>query len=123
MTIAAAEPIPRISFVERNRNLLLGLLSVALFLGAWQALFLFVPLNPLFISKPSLIAESLYELIVTGTLLHDLAVSAVPFAYGFGAAIVVGIVVGIVMGWRVRVGYALDPIMTVFYASATRGLA
>lgn len=122
MTIAA-EPVPHIPFVERNRNLLLGLLSVALFLGAWQAVFLFVPLNPLFISKPSLIAESLYELIVTGTLLHDLAVSAVPFAYGFGAAIVVGIAVGIVMGWRVRVGYALDPIMTVFYASPLVALA
>ena len=36
----AAPPIP---FSERYFNLLLGLLSVALFLAAWQAVFLFVP--------------------------------------------------------------------------------
>jgi len=118
-----AESVPQLAFAERYRNLLLGLLSVALFLAAWQAVFLFVPFNPLFISKPTLIAASLYELIVTGTLFHDLAVSAVPFVYGFSAAIVVGIALGIVMGWRVRVGYALDPLMTVFYASPLVALA
>jgi NitT/TauT family transport system permease protein len=114
---------PHIPFAERNRNLLLGLLAVALFLAAWQAIFLVVPFNPLFISKPSLIAASFYELVVSGDLLRDLAVSAVPFAYGFSAAVVVGVTVGIVMGWRTRVGYALDPMMTVFYASPLVALA
>jgi NitT/TauT family transport system permease protein len=117
------DAIPQIAFAERYRNLLLGMLSVALFLAAWQAVFLFVPFNPLFISKPNLIAESLYEMIVSGELFHDLAVSAVPFTYGFSAAIVVGVTVGIVMGWRTRVGYALDPLMVVFYASPLVALA
>ena len=36
---------------------------------------------------------------------------------------VVGVALGIVMGWRARVGYALDPIMTVFYASPLVALA
>ena len=114
---------PRVSFSARYRKLLLGGLSVALFVAAWQAVFLFVPFNPLFISKPSLIAESLVELIRSGDLAHDLAVSAVPFVYGFSAAVVVGVTLGIVMGWRVRVGYALDPLMTVFYASPLVALA
>ena len=114
---------PRLGFVERNRNLLLGGLSVALFLAAWQAVFLFVPFNPLFISKPSLIAASLADMIASGDLLNDLMVSAIPFTYGFVAAVVVGVTVGIVMGWRVRVGYALDPLMTVFYASPLVALA
>ncbi len=114
---------PRLSFSTRYRKLLLGGLSVVLFIAAWQALFLFVPFNPLFISKPSLIAESLVELISSGDLAHDLAVSAVPFVYGFSAAVVVGVTLGIVMGWRVRVGYALDPLMTVFYASPLVALA
>jgi len=117
------DAIPQIAFAERYRNLLLGMLSVALFLAAWQAVFLFVPFNPLFISKPNLIAASLYEMIVSGELFHDLAVSAVPFTYGFSAAIVVGVTVGIVMGWRPRVGYALDPLMVVFYASPLVALA
>ncbi len=114
---------PHLGFAERNRKLLLGGLSVALFLAAWQAVFLFVPFDPLFISKPNLIAASLVDMIASGDLFRDLAVSAVPFVYGFTAAVVVGVSVGIVMGWRVRVGYALDPLMTVFYASPLVALA
>src|ERR1700737_1731035 len=43
-----ASPSP--IFVPRNRNFLLGCLSVALFLAIWQAVFLVVAFNPLFIS-------------------------------------------------------------------------
>lgn len=114
---------PHLGFVERNRKVLLGCLSVVLFLAAWQAVFLVVPFNPLFISKPNMILDSFVEMIASGDLFHDLAVSAVPFVYGFTAAVVVGVSVGIVMGWRVRVGYALDPLMTVFYASPLVALA
>jgi NitT/TauT family transport system permease protein len=114
---------PRISFVTRNRKPLLGLLAVALFLAAWQAVFLFVPFNKLFVSKPDLILAGFADLILSGDLFYNLAVSAVPFIYGFSAAAVVGVVLGIVMGWRVRVGYFLDPLMTVFYASPLVALA
>ena len=120
MTDAAT---PRMSFPERHRKALLGTLAVVLFFAAWQAIFLVVPFNPLFISKPSLIASALVDLITSGDLLRDLAVSAVPFLYGFSAAFVIGVPLGIVMGWRVRIGYALDPLMTVFYASPLVALA
>jgi ABC-type nitrate/sulfonate/bicarbonate transport system permease component len=109
--------------VAKHRNLLLGCLSVLAFFAAWQALFLIVPFDNLFISKPDLIGASFVGLIASGDLLRDLAVSAVPFLYGFVSAAVVGVVVGVVMGWRVRVGYALDPLMTVFYASPLVALA
>src|SRR6185436_19915953 len=114
---STAEDAPRLGFAARHRDLLLGLLSIALFFAAWQAVFLVVPFNKLFISKPDLIALGFVDLIRSGALLRDLAVSAVPFFYGLAAATVVGVTVGIVMGWRRRVGYALDPLMTVFYAS------
>jgi ABC-type nitrate/sulfonate/bicarbonate transport system permease component len=117
------EAASRPGFVARHRNLLLGCLSVVLFFALWQAVFLVVPFNPLFISKPSLIALGLVDLIGSGDLAHDLAVSAVPFGYGFAAAVVLGVAIGIVMGARVRVGYALDPLMTVFYASPLVALA
>ncbi len=94
-----------------------------LFFAAWQAIFLVVPFNPLFISKPSLIAAGYVDLIESGDLFHDLAVSAVPFFCGLGAAVIIGVPLGIVMGWRVRVGYALDPLMTIFYASPLVALA
>jgi taurine transport system permease protein len=114
---------PRLSFSTRYRKVLLGSLSVVLFFSAWQALFLVVPFNPLFISKPNLIASGLVDLAASGDLFRDLAVSAVPFLYGFSAAVIIGVPLGIVMGWRVRVGYALDPLMTVFYASPLVALA
>ena len=114
---------PDAGFFGRHRDALLGALSVALFFALWQAAFLVVPFNPLFISKPSLIAAGLVDLIATGDLAHDLAVSAVPFTYGFAAAVVTGVAVGIIMGARARVGYALDPLMTVFYASPLVALA
>jgi NitT/TauT family transport system permease protein len=114
---------PRLSFVGRHRNALLGALAVAIFFIAWQGIFLFVPLDPLFISKPSLIADGFVDLVASGDLLHDLSVSAAPFFFGLLAAVVVGVPLGIVMGWRTRVGYALDPLMTVFYASPLVALA
>jgi NitT/TauT family transport system permease protein len=119
----AQDAAPRISFVAKHRNLLLGCLSVLGFFAAWQAVFLVVPFNKLFISKPDLIGESFIELLTSGDLWRDLAVSAVPFLYGFVSAAIVGVAIGIVMGWRVRVGYALDPLMTVFYASPLVALA
>jgi NitT/TauT family transport system permease protein len=114
---------PRPSLVTRHRKLLLGCLSLVLFLVAWQAVFLVVPFDPLFISKPSLILAGLVDLMTSGDLFRDLAVSAVPFVYGFAAAVLIGVPLGILMGWRVRVGYALDPLLTVFYASPLVALA
>jgi len=108
---------------DRTRNLLLGACSVALFFALWQAIFLIVPFNNLFISKPSLIAVAFVDLIESGELARDLMVSAVPFAYGLGAAAVAGIAIGILMGWRIRLGYALDPLMTVLYASPLVAIA
>jgi len=119
----AAEDAPRLSFAARHRNLLLGLTSVVLFFVAWQAVFLVVPFNKLFISKPDLIWNALIDLIVSGDLLRDLAVSAAPFLYGFSAAVIVGVPLGVVMGWRAPVRYTLDPIMTIFYASPLVALA
>jgi len=121
--IETADAAVRPGFAERYRNVLLGGLAVALFFAAWQAVFLVVPFNPLFISKPSLIAKALLDLIQSGQLFDDLRVSAAPFCYGLGSAAVVGVVVGVVMGWRTRVGYALDPLMTVLYASPLVALA
>lgn len=119
----AEEAVSPEPFAERYRKPLLGTLAVLLFFAAWEAVFLFVPLNTLFLSKPSLILYGLWDLVITGELFHDLIVSGEPFAYGLTAAVIVGVAIGIVMGWRQRVGYALDPLMTVFYASPLVALA
>ena len=119
----ADDAAPRQSFADKHRKVLLGLLAVAIFLAAWQAVFLLVPFNPLFIFKPHLIAKALVFLLVSGDMLRDLAISAAPFLYGFIAAVVVGVPLGVVMGWRVLVRDTLDPLMTIFYASPLVALA
>ncbi len=121
--IAAEVPVPRAGFLARHRRALLGVLAVAVFLAAWQAVFLVVPFNPLFITKPSLMLAGLADLIATGELVDALLASGVPFVLGLVAAAAIGVAVGIVMGWRTRVGYALDPLLTVFYASPLVALA
>ena len=85
------EAAPRQNFADKHRKVLLGLLAVGIFLTAWQAAFLVLPFNPLFISKPDLIANAFVYILVSGDLLRDLAISAVPFLYGFTAAVVVGV--------------------------------
>jgi NitT/TauT family transport system permease protein len=107
-----------------NRRLLLGGAAVVVFFAIWEAVLTWlVPLNPMFISKPSLIFDAFVTLGDSGRLVDDLLVSAQPFAIGFAAAVAVGVVLGIVMGWRVRVGYALDPLLTALYASPLVALA
>src|ERR1700744_2353477 len=81
----------RPSLVWSYRNFLLGALAVAVFFPAWQAIFLIVPLNPLFMTTPSLIAQGYVDMVESGDLANDLAVSAVPFFLGLGAAVLVGV--------------------------------
>jgi len=121
--IAAPVPVVRASFVARHRRALLGCLAVVAFLAAWQAMFLVVPFNPLFITKPSLMLAALLDMLQTGELADALLASGTPFCFGLAAAVVIGVALGIVMGWRTRVGYALDPLLTVFYASPLVALA
>jgi ABC-type nitrate/sulfonate/bicarbonate transport system permease component len=120
MTDAAA---PRPGFALPSRKLLLGCIAVASFFVAWQAVFLFVPFNSLFITKPSLMFAALWRLASSGQLFYDLGASAAPFIYGLVAAVIVGVPLGIIMGWRARVGLTLDPLMTALYASPLVALA
>lgn len=115
--------IPRPAFSWCSRKALLGCLAVVAFFLAWQAVFLVIPFNSLFITKPSFMFAALARLTLSGQLFFDLGASALPFFYGLVAAVLVGVPLGILMGWRVRVGLALDPLMTALYASPLVALA
>ena len=111
------------ALLYERRKVLLGLASVIVFLVFWEGIFEFVELNQLFMTKPSLIYAGMMMLFESGQLIDDLLVSATPFFVGFFSAALVGVVFGVVMGWRTRVGYALDPLMTAFYASPLIAIA
>jgi ABC-type nitrate/sulfonate/bicarbonate transport system permease component len=111
-------------FYDDWRRVILGGIAVALFFVFWEALLTWgIPLNKFIISKPSLIFLGLYRDMESGLIWRDLVVSGKPLFFGFGAAILVGVPVGVVMGWRVRVGYSLDPLLTALYASPLVAIA
>jgi len=110
--------------VARHRRLIVGTASVAVFVAAWEIAFsTVVRWDPFFITKPSLIAAAFREQILGGKLWHDIGVSAKAFAWGFALAVLVGIPLGVVMGWKRRVEYACDPLLTALYASPLIALA
>src|ERR1700739_3625239 len=114
--MAIESPAIGVTFMQRHRNAMLGALAVALFFAAWQAIFLVVSLNPLFFTTPRLIAEGFADLVESGDLFRDLAVSAVPFSLGLLAAVIIGVPLGVLMGWRGGGGYALAPRMVGVFA-------
>ncbi|MEK9677507.1 MAG: ABC transporter permease [Rhodospirillaceae bacterium] len=112
------EEVGKLTFWQTWRRLIIGGIAVILFFLVWEALLTwFIPLNKFVISKPSLIFLGITRDMESGILWRDLLVSGRPLLFGFGAAVVIGIPVGVVMGWREKVGYSLDPLLTALYAS------
>ena len=107
-----------IEFVQKQQNFLLGFFAVIAFFAGWEIWFTWImKLNTFILSKPSLIFGGLWIDLTGGQLLDDLLISGKPLVFGFVAAAVVGVFIGTMMGWRLRVGYTLDPFMTALYAS------
>ncbi|MEE2957087.1 MAG: ABC transporter permease [Pseudomonadota bacterium] len=105
-------------FWFKRQNLVIGSLTLIAFFLIWEAIFTwFMPLNKFIMSKPSLIFDGWAKDLVQGRVLNDVLISGKPFLFGFVSAGVVGVFIGTMMGWRLRVGYSLDPLMTAFYAS------
>ncbi|MGH7769328.1 MAG: hypothetical protein ACREQP_17930, partial [Candidatus Binatia bacterium] len=81
------------------RRPLLGLGSVVGLTILWEIAFTyFIPLDPFFFTKPSLIAAAFKEQTLSGALWQDLAISSKAFFWGFGLAVIVGIPIGAFMG-------------------------
>ena len=112
------------NWLQKYQRPLTGFASVAAVILIWQiALTFFIPLNPFFFTKPSLIAVAFKEQVIDGALWGDLAVSSRAFLWGWSFAVILGIPIGAFMGWRRRAEYALDPFLTALYASPLVALA
>jgi NitT/TauT family transport system permease protein len=112
------------NWLQKFQRPLTGFASVAAVILIWQiALTFFIPLNPFFFTKPSLIAVAFKEQVIDGALWGDLAVSSRAFLWGWSFAVILGIPIGAFMGWRRRAEYTLDPLLTALYASPLVALA
>lgn len=97
---------------------ILGSISVALFLIAWELVGNVLQLiNPMFMSAPSLIFKAAVDMFRSGEIYHDLYVSGVEFIGGYFLAAVVGIPFGILTGWYKRMSYVFDPFVNALNAT------
>jgi NitT/TauT family transport system permease protein len=104
------------SFYKRHDGLILGTISIILFLSLWEAVWDLKLISPLFFSGPSEVIKKFHELMVDGTLLSDLAFSGQTFAIGFLISSLTGIVLGIILGWYRWLRLISNPIVTAFYS-------
>lgn len=117
-----------------HERLALGLLSMSLFLIAWQGLadgwwadalqrvsgqsVTLLRIKPIFLASPWRIATTAWQLyFVTGEMWRHLGLSAFEFSVAFVAALVVGMPAGLIAGRNRLLSYAADPLLTALSAT------
>ncbi|HEY8806582.1 MAG TPA: ABC transporter permease [Candidatus Limnocylindria bacterium] len=105
------------SRMKQYEPLVVGTLSVAVVLTAWQLVANARIMPVLFLPGPTDVARAFVQLFQTSDIWLDMATSGEELAIGFGMAIVVGLLLGLAMGWYTRVQYAMDPIVNFFYST------
>ncbi len=99
------------------QRVLIGTIAVVVVLGFWQLAADEHWINPLVSSSPSGIVRSGAQLTSAGTLGQAVASTAELFAVGFGISLVTGLALGLILGWYKYVDAALDPFVSILYAS------
>lgn len=107
---------PLKDFWYRRQRVFLGFLGIALVLGAWEGSADLKLVNPVFSSKPSLIAIAAKAYFDGGGGLAASRVSATEFGIGFALALVAGLILGLAIGWWRWLDYLFDPLINIGYA-------
>ncbi len=110
-------PLPDVGWLRRNEALVIGTISVIVFLVVWQLVANARIWSALFLPGPVDIAVAFGELVSGGELVADIAISAQEFLIGYGLAALVGIPLGLLLGWYPRLRYGFDPFITFLYAT------
>lgn len=108
--------VRRRTYLDRNRNFLVGLASVAFTLALWEGAWQAGYIPPLFFSGPSAIGVRFWELLQDGTLAKHAAYSGTNFAIGFSLAVLVAVPLGVILGWYRTLLAAFDPLITALYS-------
>jgi ABC-type nitrate/sulfonate/bicarbonate transport system permease component len=118
LDIRVAEASKLYKFYLNHEKLIIGTLSVSLFLLVWELVGnVFQVINPMFMSAPSLIWKAAVQLFGSGEIWNDLRVSGVEFGWGYILSIVVGVPFGIAIGWYKRFSYVCDPFVNAMNAT------
>ena len=88
-----------VTFYLERRQIILGVISVTLFLSTWQIAVEQRFFDEFISSKPSAIASAGYLLLTNGTIFDAIRYTALSFSVGFSLAILLGVPMGILIGW------------------------
>lgn len=91
--------------------------SVALVLAAWEIAPRVGLVDPFFTSQPSRVAAAAVDIVRSGTLLGDAAVSLSEFGAGFALALAIGVPAGLVVGTFRLLRHLVDPPIMALYAT------
>ncbi len=118
LDIRVAEASWFYKFYLNQERKILGMLSVAIFLIAWELVGgVYQVVNPMFMSAPSYIWKAAVQLFGSGEIWNDLYVSGVEFAWGYVLSVVVAIPFGIGVGWYKKMAYLFDPFVNAMNAT------
>jgi NitT/TauT family transport system permease protein len=120
MGSVAARPV-RLRLGRRGRAAgratLLGLAGVVAFFAAWEAASRLGIVEPIFISRPSLVAIYIWRGLSEGTLWEHIGASLTEFGVAYSMAAVAGVGAGFAVGYYRRVREAVEGFLWFFYAS------
>jgi NitT/TauT family transport system permease protein len=118
LDVRVAEASWAYKFYLNHEKVILGSLSVALFLLVWELVGnVYQLINPMFMSAPSLVFKAAIQLFASGEIYNDLYVSGIEFFWGYLLSVVVAIPFGIAVGWYKRMSYIFDPFINAMNAT------
>jgi len=118
LDVRVAEASKLYKFYLNQEKLILGTLSVSLFLLVWELVGnVFQLINPMFMSAPSLIWKAAVQLFGSGEIWNDLSVSGIEFGWGYFLSVLVGVPFGIAIGWYKKFAYICDPFVNAMNAT------
>jgi ABC-type nitrate/sulfonate/bicarbonate transport system permease component len=98
---------------EVYRTSLLGLLSPAIMLSAWESAGALGWINPILLPRPSQIVWSLVELIADGAVFPQLLYTVALFVVGYAIASILGVAIGVAMGTSETLYGLFEPLVEI----------
>jgi NitT/TauT family transport system permease protein len=102
---------------RRSARVVVGLLSVMLFLAVWQIVGANEIVRSDLISYPGEIAATFYQMAASGELTVNILVSLQEFIQGFVPAVVLGVALGAAFALSRRLRYMFDPLVVALNTS------
>ncbi|KRG08260.1 ABC transporter permease [Staphylococcus sp. NAM3COL9] len=88
----------------------LPIITFIIFLFIWQCVIWIGDYQPILLPGPLLVAESIWQFIITGEIFSHLGISLFRFIVGFGFAVIIGIPVGFLLGRKNTLFDAIEPL-------------